>query len=325
MFRRFVAFLFFLILVGAIVGAIIATGLAAFSGINRWLIVVATAVGLIGFGLIARQLFRTTWAPVGELIDATRRLGEGDHEVRLSTRGARLSDRLAQSFNKMAERLQEEDRRRRRLIADIGHELRTPMTVIRGEIEAVLDGLHRPEQLSDVVDEIEVIERLLEDLRLASMAEAGTLQLETEPTDIAEVVTAVAASFRGRAAAQRVVMSVEGDSPTELSVDPHRIHQVMSNLVRNALDQMPDGGRLEVIVEAEPEGVHVVIADTGPGIPVHDLDRVFDRFVRSPDSNGTGLGLSISRDLIEAHGGTIEATNRATVGTELRVYLPAKP
>ena len=322
MFRRFVVFLFFLVFIGAVIGAVIASGLALLSGANRWLIVGATVAGLIGFALIARQLYLTTWKPLGALVDATRRLGAGDHTVRLPVRGFGPSDRLATSFNKMAERLEEEDRRRRRLIADIGHELRTPMTVIRGEIEAVLDGLHSPEQLGDVVAEVEVVDRLLEDLRLLAMAESGTLKLETEPTDLAELTVAVASSFQARADKQDVSVSVDTVDSAEATVDPHRIYQVLANLIRNALDQMPRGGQLEVRVQRESSHIRIEIADDGAGLSDEDLDRVFDRFVRSPDSTGTGLGLSISRDLVELHGGTIGAANREAGGAIFTVTIP---
>lgn len=322
MFRRIAFFLFLLIFIGAIVGAFIATGLAAFSGINRWLVVGATAVGLLGFALIARQVFRKTWEPVGDLIDATRRLGEGDHEVRLRRTSRGPFGQVASNFNKMAERLEEEDQRRRRLLADIGHELRTPMTVIRGEIEAVLDGLHDSSQLADVVDEVELIERLLDDLRVLSMAEAGTLQLETEPTDMVELVGNVLSSFRARSGDQAVeVVFVSKDIP-DVEVDSHRIHQVISNLVSNALNQMPDGGRLEVSVHDRESLTVVTVADTGPGLPEEDPDRVFERFVRASDSTGTGLGLSISRDLVVAHGGTLVAENMNGAGALFTMSIP---
>lgn len=324
MFRRLVAFASFLILAGTVAGAVIATGFAALTGGRRWLIVAVTVAGLILFAVVARRMFRGAWAPVGELIEATRRLGEGDLGVRLRHRGPGPLTAVNRSFNKMAERLEEENRRRRRLISDIGHELRTPMTVIRGEVEAVLDGLHAPDELSNVIDEIDLIDRLLDDLRLLSMAEAGTLRLETEPTDLGELARAVLASFSNMASSQGVEVEVVTKPTAEAEVDPHRIHQVLSNLVANALRQMPMGGRLQVGVSGDDEEVVIEVADTGPGIPDDDLERVFDRFVRSADSTGAGLGLSISRDLVSAHDGSITAANREGGGAVFTVVMPRR-
>lgn len=322
-FRRVIGVFLFVVLVAAAMGAIFATGLAAVSGSGRWVIVGATVVGVVVFGMVARGMFGRTWAPVGDLIDATRRLGEGEQGVRLPARGPGPFLAVSRSFNKMAERLEEEDERRRRFLADIGHELRTPMTVIRGEVEAVLDGLHEPVRLNDVVDEIDLINRLLEDIRLLSMAESGTLRLETEPTDLGALTRSVLASFDHSMGSQSVksVVEIDDDLPGT-DVDPHRIHQVVSNLVANALRQMPDGGQLMVGVSGDSTVARIEVADTGPGIPDDQLDRIFDRFVRSSDSTGTGLGLSISRDLVEAHDGNLTATNRPSGGAVLTVTLP---
>lgn len=323
MFRRLIGLVFFMVLAGTVVGAIVATGFAALSGSERWLVVAATIAALLFFAFVARRMFRRNLAPVGQLIEATRRLGEGDHEARLDVTGPGPFAAVSRSFNKMAERLEEEDVRRRRLLADIGHELRTPMTVIRGEVEAVLDGLHTSSDLSNVIDEIDVIDRLLDDLRLLSMAEAGTLRLQTEPTDVGDLVRAVVGSFSNMTTSQGVEVTVAADPEIpEIEIDPHRIHQVVSNLVANALRQMPDGGRLELTVSADREAVIIVVADTGPGLGDDEIARAFDRFVRSTDSTGTGLGLSISRDLAQVHGGTITAANRDSGGAVFTVVLP---
>jgi two-component system sensor histidine kinase BaeS len=243
--------------------------------------------------------------------------------VRLRTARPGPLAAFSRSLNNMAERLEEEERRRRRMFSDIGHELRTPMTVIRGEVEAVIDGLHEPDQLSHVIDEIDVIDRLLDDLRLLSMAESGTLRLETEPTDLADLARAVLTSFSNTTASQNIDVRLEvARDEVVADVDPHRIHQVLSNLVANALRQMPDGGRLDVHVSADAANVRIEIGDTGPGIPGDALDVIFDRFVRSSDSAGTGLGLSISRDLVVAHGGALSATNREDGGAAFTVVLP---
>jgi signal transduction histidine kinase len=323
MLRRFVGFILFLILAAGALGAVIATALTAVTGGGNWLVVGLTVLGLAGLVLMGRGMFRRTWAPVGELIEATRRLGQGEQGVRLRTDIRGPLTPVSRSFNKMAERLEEEDQRRRRFLADIGHELRTPMTVIRGEVEAVIDGLHSPADLDNVIDEIDLIDRLLDDLRLLSTAEAGTLRLETEPTDLVELARSALDSFTRVSSDQGVETVVTGmESTAEVEVDPHRIQQVLTNLVANALRQMSEGGRLEVSVLGLPDMVVVEVSDTGPGLPEEDLDRIFERFVRSADSTGTGLGLSISRDLVIAHGGSITAGNRAGGGAVFTVSLP---
>lgn len=314
-----------LIVVGSVLGALLATGLAAIGGADRWVLVGSTLLILIVLGWLVGRMFRRTWAPVGELIEATNSLGNGDTSVRLHSHRPGPLAAVYGSFNRMAEHLELEDDRRRRLLADIGHELRTPMTVIRGEIEAVLDGMHQPESLSNVVDEIDLMERLLEDLRVLALAEAGRLRLMTEPVDITEIVNDVLGSFARRAEAQSVDIVMDMTTPAVVVGDTHRLHQVVSNLVSNALDQMIDGGVLAVSVESGGKQVTIEVADTGPGIPENALETIFDRFHKAVDSAGTGLGLSISRDLVEAHGGTVTASNLPGRGASFVVRLPAQP
>jgi two-component system, OmpR family, sensor histidine kinase BaeS len=323
MFRRLIGFVVFLFLAGALAGAVIATGFAALRGPNRWIVVGVTIVALVGFGALVRRMFGRTWAPVGNLIDATRRLGEGDVGVRIESRGRGPLAAVSASFNRMAARLEEEDERRRRLLADLGHELRTPLTVVRGEIESVLDGLHPPESLSNVIDEVSLMERLLEDLRVLALAEAGRLDLHKEATDIGGLVDDVVASFSATLHRQGVETEtrVQPAMP-ELDVDPFRIHQVVANLVSNAVNHMRDGGSLKVAVYREDGWAVIEVSDSGAGVPDDQIDQIFERFVKTEASPGTGLGLSIARDLVEAHGGTIAASNRAEGGAVFTIRLP---
>jgi signal transduction histidine kinase len=324
MFRRMFGFVLFLVLVGPLLGVVIASALGYLSGPRGWLILGFTALVLIGFAAFARLKFGRSWAPVGDLIDATRRLGDGETGVRITTMGPGPFGAVGASFNRMSERLEEEDERRRRLLADLGHELRTPLTVIRGEIEAVLDGLHDPEDLTHVIDEVELMERLLEDLRVLALAEAGRLQLHKEPTDIEGLAGEVLNSFSSTLERQGVatVFDVE-PGMAEVELDHHRLHQVLANLVSNAINQMPDGGTLTVRAFQEPDAVVIEVSDTGPGIPNDQLEHIFERFVKAGDSAGTGLGLSIARDLVEAHGGTLSAANLPGAGAVFVVRLPA--
>jgi len=325
LFRRMVGFVFFLFLIAAVVGGWVLPRAVGVHGGGRWIVLGLMILILLALGLLAGRRFGRSWAPVGDLIEATRRLGGGESGVRITTMGPGPFGAVGASFNRMAVRLEEEDDRRRRLLADLGHELRTPLTVIRGEIEAVLDGLHEPESLSHVIDEVELMERLLEDLRVLALAEAGRLQLHKEPTDVEELITQVVKSFASNFERQAVVTEIEiQPDMSEMEVDHHRLHQVLANLVSNAIHHMPTGGTLIVNAHRDEGEVVIEVSDTGPGIPEEGLEHIFERFVKAGDSAGTGLGLSIARDLVEAHGGSISAANRAQGGAVLTIRLPVE-
>jgi signal transduction histidine kinase len=312
-----------MIFVGPLLGALLANLFGSFHGPRRLVVGGLAVLALLGLGLFARNRFRRTWAPVGNLIDATQRLGDGESGVRIPIAEPGPLAAVSGSFNRMASRLEEEDQRRRRLLADLSHELRTPLTVIRGEIEAVLDGLHDPQSLSHVVDEVDLMERLLEDLRVLTLTEAGRLQLHRETLDIEILVGDVITSFATLLESHGVVTTVEiqTDLP-EIEVDHHRLRQVLANLISNAAAQMPEGGSLRVQAREEGTWLVIEVSDTGPGIPKNRLERVFERFVKSGDSSGTGLGLSIARDLVEAHGGNLDAANRPEGGARFSLRLP---
>ena len=325
MFGRVIGFVFFLFLLSVVFGAVIVTRFMAFRGGHRWLALGVLILVFVGFVTIVRRMFGRSWGPVGDLIDATRRLGDGETGVRIETRAPGPFGAIGASFNRMAVRLEEEDERRRRLLADLGHELRTPLTVIRGEIEAVIDGVHDPSSLSHVVEEVELMERLLEDLRVLALAQAGRLQLHKEPTDVHGLIVDMIASFTVALEGQGVAVVIDVEQEmAEIDVDHHRLRQVLANLVSNAVKQMADGGRLEIVARTEPATVVIEVSDTGPGIPTERLETIFDRFVKAGDSAGTGLGLSIARDLVEAHNGTLTAANLPERGARFSIRLPAE-
>jgi signal transduction histidine kinase len=325
MFRRMIGFLFFLVLGSALLGALLATGVAGLSGVNRWAVIGVIILVLLVIGLVGRRMFGRSWRPVGDLIDATRRLGDGESGVRLQTRRPGPLAAVNSSFNRMAQRLEEEDERRSRLLADLSHELRTPLTVIKGEIEAVMDGLHAPGSLANVLDEVDLMERLLEDLRILALAEAGTLPLHLETVPLERLIDEVLASFASVLETQSIGARMEiGAEMGDIEADPHRLHQVLSNLVANAIRMMPEGGDIVVSAHDSGDTVTITVSDTGSGIPPDRLDQIFDRFVKGGDSKGTGLGLSIARDLIEAHGGEIGALNRPEGGASIVIRLPAR-
>jgi two-component system sensor histidine kinase BaeS len=274
--------------------------------------------------LIVRYV-RRTWIPVRDLIGAAGALADGDYTARVETHGSAAIRPVARSFNDMARRLELADEERRRLLADLGHELRTPLTVVRGEIEAMLDGVHQPDpaHLELLLEEVTVMERLIEDLRTLSLAEAGALALYPEPTDVADLVADVLDSHRRSAAAAGVTVENRvGPALREAVLDPVRIREVLANLVVNAIRAMPDGGTLSVAADVDQATIVIAIADTGIGIEPDELELVFDRFRKGSSSTGSGLGLTISRDLVEAHGGSITMSSTLGKGTTVSVSLP---
>lgn len=285
-----------------------------------------SAIVIVGV-LLSRFAFRS-FRPIRELISSTGRLADGDYSARVSAAASPAMRPLISSFNQMAERLEVSDELRRRLLADVGHELRTPLTIVRGELEAMADGVREldQEQIRVLLGDVETMERLLDDLRLLSTTEAGMLRLELEPTDLGELVDEVIDRFRGQAADLSVQLSSVVPSGLEANVDPHRVSQVIANLVANALRAVSAGDDVVVTVgeaqlSGDPAGT-IEVRDTGRGIPPDRIDAIFDRFQKGADSNGSGLGLTISRDLVHAHGGTIEIETELGRGTTVTVTVP---
>jgi len=322
----FVVFVLFVVAAG--IGAVIATGIAGVAPDIRWGTIGLTVVAILVAGRVVRSIARHTWSPVRALVNAAGRLADGDYAVRVESRGSGTLQEVGSSFNSMAAQLEESDEQRRRLMADLGHELRTPLAVIRGEIEAVMDGVRPggPDQMESLLDEVEVLERLIEDLRVITLSDAGRLPLQTEVVSLVELVEELASSYRSTASGQGVDVVV--DSPSEsvdLELDAVRIRQALSNLVVNALRSMTAGGTLGLVVSADEDRVQIDVADTGSGIDPEQLSEVFDRFAKSDDSPGSGLGLSIARGIIRAHKGDLEIVSTGASGTTVSVWLPRLP
>jgi two-component system sensor histidine kinase BaeS len=288
--------------------------------------VVAAAVLLLALVAVGRMVRRTV-APIGDVMEAADRVAGGDYTVRVPARGPGDVRRLARSFNEMTARLEASDAQRRGLLADVTHELRTPLSVVRGNLEAIADGVYAADEarLGALIEQTRVMARLLDDLQLLSTAESGTLRLEREPTDLGALAADVVAAFAPRAGEAQVELTADAAALPPLDVDPVRIRQLLENLVANALRHTPAGGRVTVAVAGDGSAVELVVTDTGPGIAAEELDRVFDRYARSADSGGSGLGLAIARGLVTAHGGTIVAERAAAGGAAFRVRLPQLP
>jgi two-component system sensor histidine kinase BaeS len=286
--------------------------------------VVAVLVALAVGGYLAYRLVQ----PVLSLTQATRRYGRGERDVRVPVEGRDELSELARTFNDVAGRLAAKEVREQRMIADIAHELRTPLTVIKGELEALEDGLMEPEPATfrRLVEEVDVLERLVRDLRLLSLADAGELRLEQQQFDLAELGGRVLESFGPRTTAKGIRLESQLESAA-LTGDPERLRQVLYNLLENAFQHVPEGGVIALKTRQRADAVFLEITDTGPGIPPEHLGRIFDRFYRIDEdrgrgSGGSGLGLAIVQAIVRAHGGHLEAANRAEGGALFRVSLP---
>jgi two-component system, OmpR family, sensor histidine kinase BaeS len=322
--RKFVVILglFFAAIVGlsALIGALVFRGHAHARGpfIPLGIVLVVLAVFLIA------RAGRGFASPVADVMEAADRVAAGDYETRVQERGPREVQRLGRAFNEMAERLGTNENRRRQLLADVTHELRTPLSVIQANLEALIDGLYPIDDahLRPVLEETKVMARLLDDLQTLSTAEAGVLTLHREPTTPGQLIDAAVQAFTAQA--EEAGVRLEGRGTTtlpELEVDRLRIGEVVSNLLSNALRHTPAGGTIVVELHGTEDGVEFSIADTGTGIAPEQLPHVFDRFSRAPDSPGAGLGLTIAKTLVEAHGGMIRAES-GPAGTTFVFTLP---
>jgi signal transduction histidine kinase len=240
----------------------------------------------------------------------------------------------------MAERLQENDKQRRAMLADVSHELRTPITVIQGNVEGILDGLYPADEarLKSIMEETQILSRLVDDLRTLALAESGSLKLSFEPTNLGDLIRDTAAGFDAQALEKEIRLELSLAHVEEVNVDALRLREVLSNLIGNALRYTPGQGVVKVSLtesgsglESDPlsgeavskRSVLISIEDSGVGIPSADLPHVFERFYKSSDSGGMGLGLSIAKYLIEAHGGKIWAESEVGKGTKISLSIPS--
>ena len=309
-----------------LLGAALAVALARVDASNVALAVLAGLVLVAGSTAIVGRWIVRTWSPVRDLIRGAGALADGRYSIRLATSPAAPFRPVVDSFNDLARRLEEAEDQRSRLLADLGHELRTPLTVIRGELEAMVDGIHRPDPagLEGLLAEVEVMERLIEDLRTLSMAEAGVLRLHPEEVAVGRLVSEVTSMHLRTAETAGVELSARVTGDDAAVVDPVRLREVMANVVLNALRSTPPGGSVEIAVTGEDDSLLIEVSDNGVGIPEGEVGLVFDRFHKGSSSDGSGLGLTISRDLVNAHGGTIDLSSVEGDGTTVRVRIPRR-
>jgi len=284
----------------------------------------ALLVGLI----MAIILSRTLIHPLQALTQAAQNITEGQLEQQVKVGAKDEIGQLATAFNRMSEEVARVNQQRRQMTADIAHDLRTPLTVIAGYVEAMRDGVLQPteERLSLIYTEIERLQNLVGDLKMLTQADAGELPLHPLPIAPHSILERAAAPFQQRAEKQGVRLSVEADEHLpDICVDDARMMQVFGNLVSNALRYTPNGGEIHLAAQGSDGHVELTVWDNGAGIPQEDLPFIFDRFYRVDKSRSegdeSGLGLAIVKALVEAHGGSVRAESQLNKGTAVHILL----
>lgn len=267
--------------------------------------------------------------PVTALTTAAGELAAGRRDARVGTDGPGELRTLAEAFNGMADHLDREDQLRRNLVADVAHELRTPLAILQGATEALIDGVDRPtpEVLGSLNDEVTRLRRLVGDLETLAAAEAAGLRLRIDPVDLADVAASAVDLLRPLADDCGTTITV-GLEPAAVIGDADRLHQIAVNLIANAVKFTPAGGAITISTGSDGSSARMEVLDAGPGIPDEDLPHVFERFWRGANGDrvkGSGIGLAVVAELVAAHHGTVSAANIAGGGAHLTVTLPAAP
>lgn len=292
-------------------------------------------IGLISFilamfmAVISILLVRRFVNPLADVIFAAREVANGNLSTRIPMKGPQDLRSLSESFNEMASSLERSDRERREMLADIAHELRTPLSVIRGRLEGIVDGIY-PEngpQISMTLEQTYLLQRLVDDLRLLTLAETRQLQFDKRDVNLGDVVERVLDIFSAEVEEKNISLSFpQRNGDLSAFVDPQRVEQVLSNLIGNSLRYVPQGGQVWVTAEGNIDDVCIAVNDNGTGIPDEDLPYIFDRFWRKEKSRaralgGSGLGLAIAKQLVEAQGGTIKARNLPDGGLQVEIKI----
>ena len=295
----------------------------------RRFLLIGLAVGAFALA-VSLGLSRLISRPVVNLTAATRAVAAGDLSVRVPTPYPGEIGELAAAFNDMAQGLARADELRRNMTADVAHELRTPLSVIRGKLEGVLDGVYpaTPEHLAPILEQTQLLTHLVEDLHLLALAEAGQLPLEKRPMDVGDLLRDAQVNFGPQADDRGVTLALNLPAALpKVVADWRRVAQVLGNLLTNALHHTPEGGCVTLSAAASGGWVEVSVADTGTGVPPEDLSYIFERFWRRDKSRsraggGSGLGLAIAKQLVELHGGTIGVESNPGKGSRFHFTLP---
>jgi signal transduction histidine kinase len=288
--------------------------------------IVALAVALALVQVLAHGMT----FPLREMVAAARAMARGDYGRRVTATSRDEVGELARAFNSMAAELAEVDRMRRDLVANVSHELRTPIGALRATLENMVDGVEPVERpaLESMLRQVERLGALVEQLLDLSKLESGAVPLERQRLPVDGLLRDVADDWRARAAARDVRIDVEvAPAALDVRADSARLHQVLGNLVANAVRHSPAGGTVSLLGAADDGRVRIEVADEGPGIPSADAERVFERFyradqARSATEGGSGLGLAIARWIVELHGGAIRVEQAEPHGCKMVVEIP---
>ena len=333
--RRFFPFAFFffgiLMLFTGGTAAILYWVFSEYAGVrNIWLLLCGTPVALVTLAFFTIfTLYNRFGKPMGQIFNTIDSVAEGNLSARVPENNSDMFSELNKRFNKMVSELERAEQQRRNLTADIAHELRTPLHIIQGNLEGVIDGVYEatPEHINNTLDETKLLARLVNDLQTLSLAETGQLPLHPTRFLLADLLTDLTSSFSTQAASLGISLQTSiHDASKEFSADYDRLNQVLSNLISNALRHTPEGGKISIETEAITSGVRFVVKDTGEGIPAEQIPFIFDRFWRGDKSRtgrtNSGLGLAIAKQLILAHHGTIKAQSKIGKGTTFTIELP---
>ncbi len=295
------------------------------------ILLVSAAAAFLSAVVISTFVTRRIVRPIQEMKRASGRIADGRFDERVEVTGEDELGELGRAFNRMANRLAQTEERRRQLIGDVAHELRTPLSSLKSVMEGLEDGVLQPDArtTASVQKELGRLQRLVDDLEELSRAEAGQIPLVLERAEVAVFTTPaverLASQFEEKGVALEVALPA--DLPP-VRVDPARMTQVVLNLLGNALQYTPAGGRVTLSAAAGPDQLTLAIADTGIGIPAAYLPHIFERFYRIDKSRartggGSGIGLTISRHLVEAHGGTLQAASPGSdQGSVFTISIP---
>ncbi|MEG6585261.1 sensor histidine kinase [Dendrosporobacter sp. 1207_IL3150] len=302
------------------------------ASVHRSLIWVGVAIIAAGFAA-SYALSRSITVPLRKLVMAVEEIQKGNFNQKVEVESKDEVGQLATAINRMNEALNENNRLRKRLLADVAHELKTPLAVIQGNLEGMLEGVVEPSetQLSSLYDETVYLNRLIKDLRDLSLAEAGQLLLEKRPTDLNQLIIKAIHMLEPLAEEKNIRLETDLENVAEVYVDAGRINQVLYNLMTNALRHTPDCGRISVatrsVFENSMSWLLVEVSDTGTGIAAEDLPYIFNHFYRSDKardrkSGGSGIGLAIVKQLIESHGGKVLVKSHEGRGSVFSLYIP---
>ena len=293
---------------------------------TSWLIV---ALATLLTALATFPLARGLLAPVKKLVEGTHKLAAGDFTTRVASTSQDELGKLANDFNQLASTLEKNQTMRRAFMADISHELRTPLAVLRGELEAIQDGVRQftPESVASLQAEVGTLTKLVDDLHQLSLSDEGALAYQKAPVDVVNLLEMAAGAFRERFAARGLSMALSLPDSAQVFGDRDRLIQLFNNLLENSLRYTDAGGQLLIQGETEQKQLRLTFADSAPGVSDEQLGLLFERFYRAEGSRnrasgGSGLGLAICTNIVEAHGGKIYAAHSPSGGVSITVALP---